>query len=167
MAVISPFDSTTIQQHQLKDTNIKPLYDKLTDGDHIKSLELQNGVIHKNIQRRGRAKSKLALIPTSMVKSLLEAYHGSSTSDIIGQECITIKQHVLSCTKCQQFKLSRTRPTGRLQPIEPPTGVLDLMGLDFIGPLPSSVAVGTYVNEQQSDWDDYLPFVTFAYNTSK
>ncbi|CAF1608443.1 unnamed protein product, partial [Didymodactylos carnosus] len=28
-------------------------------------------------------------------------------------------------------------------------------------------SIGTYVNQQQSDWDDYLPFVTFAYNTSK
>jgi hypothetical protein len=28
-------------------------------------------------------------------------------------------------------------------------------------------SIGTYVNQQQSDWDDYLPYVTFAYNTAK
>ncbi|CAF1177661.1 unnamed protein product [Didymodactylos carnosus] len=28
-------------------------------------------------------------------------------------------------------------------------------------------SIGTYVNQQQTDWDEYLPFVTFAYNTSK
>ncbi|CAM4849063.1 unnamed protein product [Rotaria magnacalcarata] len=28
-------------------------------------------------------------------------------------------------------------------------------------------SIGTYVNQQQSDWDDYLPYTTFAYNTSK
>ncbi|CAF5035048.1 unnamed protein product, partial [Rotaria magnacalcarata] len=28
-------------------------------------------------------------------------------------------------------------------------------------------SIGTYVNLQQSDWDDYLPYVTFAYNTPK
>ena len=28
-------------------------------------------------------------------------------------------------------------------------------------------SVGTYVNQQQSDWDEYLSYVTFAYNTSK
>ncbi|CAF1087065.1 unnamed protein product, partial [Didymodactylos carnosus] len=41
--------------------------------------------------------------------------------------------------------VSRTRPAGTLQPSEPPTGVLDLMGLDFIGPLPSSVAGNKYI----------------------
>ncbi|CAF4490427.1 unnamed protein product, partial [Didymodactylos carnosus] len=28
-------------------------------------------------------------------------------------------------------------------------------------------SIGTYVNQQQSDWDDYLPYVTFPYNTFK
>ncbi|CAF1309795.1 unnamed protein product [Didymodactylos carnosus] len=28
-------------------------------------------------------------------------------------------------------------------------------------------SLGTYVNQQQSDWDEYLPYVTLAYNTSK
>ncbi|CAF4304938.1 unnamed protein product [Didymodactylos carnosus] len=153
----------------------------------------------------------------------------------------TIKQYVTSCSKCQQFKVSRVKPTGTLQPIEVTTGVLDLMGLDFIGPVPQSTSanctaetaakflvekvilqygvpkqlitdqgthfmanvfetissrcgishiktttyhpqtnglterfnatlagsIGTYVNQQQTDWDEYLPFVTFAYNTSK
>jgi hypothetical protein len=173
-----------------------------------------------------------------------------------------IKEYILSCTKCRKFKIDRTKPAGKLQPIEPPTGILDLMGLDFIGPVPQSSngnkyilvctdylsryaitqatpnctaetaakflvknvilqygvpkqlltdqgthfmsnvfeaiasrcgvnhitattyhpqcnglterfnatlvdAIGTYVNQQQSDWDDYLPYVTFAYNTAK
>ncbi|CAF4419049.1 unnamed protein product [Didymodactylos carnosus] len=28
-------------------------------------------------------------------------------------------------------------------------------------------SIATYVNQQQSDWDHYLPYVTFAYNTSQ
>ncbi|CAF4523090.1 unnamed protein product [Didymodactylos carnosus] len=181
MASTSPFDSTTIQQRQLKGINIQLLYDKLLDGDHIKSLELHTGVIYKILQRRGRAKLKLPLIPTSMVKSLLEAYHDSPTSGHLGVNKAwnkirdryywsgmynTIKQHILSRKKCQQFKVSRTRPAGTLQPMAPPTGVLDLMGLDFIGPLPSSVAGNKYIlvcTVYLSRW----AFVTFAYNTSK
>ncbi|CAF4521714.1 unnamed protein product, partial [Didymodactylos carnosus] len=28
-------------------------------------------------------------------------------------------------------------------------------------------SIGAYVNQQQSDWDEFLPFITFAYNTSR
>ncbi|CAF1471029.1 unnamed protein product, partial [Didymodactylos carnosus] len=68
------------------------------------------------------------------------------------------------------FKISRSKLAGTLQLIELPTGVWDLMGLYFVGPVPqssSAASTGTYVNQQQSIWDDYLPFITFAYNTSK
>jgi hypothetical protein len=212
-----------------------------------------------------------------MTNQLLQAYHDNPTSGHLGINKTwhkirdrffwpgmynDIKRYVLSCTKCRQFKIDRTKSAGKLQPIEPPTGILDLMGMDFIGPVPQSSngnkyilvctdylsryaitqatanctaetaakflvekiilqygvpkqlltdrgthfmsnvfeaissrcgvnhitattyhpqcnglterfnatlvdAIGTYVNQQQSDWDQYLPYVTFAYNTSK
>ena len=212
-----------------------------------------------------------------MVLSLLQAYHNSPTSGHLGVNktwhrihdryywpgmFATIKQYVLSCDACQRFKIGRTKPAGKLEPIEPPTGVLDLMGLDFVGPVPQSTngmkyilvctdylsryaitratadcsaetaarflvenvilqfgvpkrlltdrgshsmsnvfeaiasrcgtthittttyhpqcnglterfnatlvnSIATYVNQQQSDWDQFLPFATFAYNTAK
>ncbi|CAF2074000.1 unnamed protein product [Rotaria magnacalcarata] len=172
------------------------------------------------------------------------------------------KEYVLACTKCKQFKINRTKLVGKLQSIKSPTGILDLIGMDFVGPVPQSLkgnkyilvctdylsrfaitqatanctadtaakflvdkvilqygvpkqlltgrgthfmtnvfeavasrcgakhitttsyhpqcngltehfnatlvdSIGTYVNQQQSDWDDYLTYVTFAYNTSK
>ncbi|CAF1084229.1 unnamed protein product [Didymodactylos carnosus] len=212
-----------------------------------------------------------------MVDQLLQAYHDSPTSGHLGVNktwlkirdryfwpgmYTKIKEYVLSCTKCRQFKIGRTKPAGKLEPTEPPTGILDLIGLDFIGPVPQSAngnkyilvctdylsryaitqatanctaetaakflvtkvilqygvpkqlltdrgthfmshvfeaiasrcgvnhittttyhpqcnglterfnatlvgSIGTYVNQQQSDWDDYLPYATFAYNTAK
>ncbi|CAF4499211.1 unnamed protein product, partial [Didymodactylos carnosus] len=277
MAITSSFDSTAIQRHQLNDTKIKLLYDQLKMGPPIRSFELETGVVHKIIQRRGQSKLKLSLIPTSMIPELLHAYHNNPTSGYLGVNKTwnkirnryywpgmynTIKQHVLSCTQCQQFKVSRKKSAGTLEPIEPPAGILDLIGLDFVGPVPQSTSgnkyilvctdylskwavtqatpnctaetaakflvekiilqygtpkqlltdkgshlmanvfeaissrcginhiktttyhpqtnglterfnatlagsIGAYVNQQQTDWDDYLPFVTFAYNTFK
>ncbi|CAF4393979.1 unnamed protein product, partial [Didymodactylos carnosus] len=156
-----------------------------------------------------------------------------------------------------EVTILQTKPAGKLQPIVPPIGILDLMELDFVGPVPPSSngnkyilvctdylsryvitqatdsctaetaaeflaekvilqygvpkqlltdrgthfmanvfeatasrcgvnhiatttyhpqsnglterfnatlvgSIATYVNQQQSDWDDYLPYVTFA-----
>jgi hypothetical protein len=277
MTTSPPFDSTRIQDHQQKDKTIKQIYDQLSSGKHRSSYVLENEVVYKMLHRSGQITVKVPYIPTSMINQLLQAYHDNPTSGHLGINKTwnkirdryfwpgmynSIKTYVLSCTKCRQFKIDRTRPAGKLQPIEPPTGILDLMGLDFIGPVPPSSngnryilvctdylsryaitqatpnctaetaakflvknvilqygvpkqlltdrgshfmsnvfeaiasrcgvnhitattyhpqcnglterfnatlvdAVGTYVNQQQSDWDDYLPYVTFAYNTAK
>jgi hypothetical protein len=277
MATPPSFDSTKIQEQQRRDKIIKQLYDHLESGKQHRSYVLENGIVYKVLHRSGQRVLKVPYIPTSMIESLLQAYHNSLTAGHLGinktwnkirdryfwpRMYNQIKEYVLSCLKCKQFKIDRTRPTGKLQPIEPPTGVLDLMGLDFIGPVPQSSngnkyilvctdylsryaitqatpnctaetaakflvkqiilqygvpkqlltdrgthfmsnvfesiasrcgvnhitattyhpqcnglterfnatlvdSIGTYVNQQQSDWDEYLPYVTFAYNTSK
>ncbi|CAF4548885.1 unnamed protein product [Didymodactylos carnosus] len=277
MAISSPFDSSKIQEQQQQDKTIKQLYDRLTRGQHRQSYVLENGILHKILHRPDRVTLKLPYIPQSMIDQLLHAYHDSPTSGHLGVNKTwhkirdryfwpgmynKIKEYVLSCTKCQQFKIARAKPTGKLQPVEPSTDILNLMGLDFIGPVPQSSSgnkyilvctdylsryaiteatanctaetaakflvekvilqygvprqlltdrgthfmsnvfkaiasrcgvnhtttttyhpqcnglterfnatlagsLGTYVNQQQSDWDEYLPHVIFAYNTSK
>ncbi|CAF1243658.1 unnamed protein product [Adineta steineri] len=274
---IPSFDSTNIEAQQRNDKKIKFLYDQLINGKQLQSYTLHNGIVHKILHRPGQVIVQVPYIPTSMVDSLLHAYHNSPTAGHLGINKTwnkirdryfwpgmyhKIKAYVLSCSKCRQFKIDRTKPTGKLQPIEPPTGILDLMGLDFVGPVPQSAngnkyilvctdylsryaitqatvnctaetaakflveqiilrygvpkqlltdqgthfmsnvfnaiasrcgvnhitattyhpqcnglterfnatlvdAIGTYVNQQQSDWDHYLPYVTFAYNTSR
>ena len=272
-----PFDATMIRFQQQNDKSIKQIYDKLYKGKRLQSYLLERGVVHRTIQRRSQPMRVLPYIPASMINTLLHSYHNSPTSGHLGVNKTwykirdryfwpgmynTIKEYVLSCTKCQRFKVARTKSIGTLEPIEPPTGVLDLMGLDFIGPVPQSSngnkyilvftdylskyaitqatvnctaetagkflvekvilqygvprqlltdrgthfmsnvfkaitsrcganhittttyhpqcnglterfnatlvgSIGTYVNQQQSDWDDFLPYATFAYNTCK
>ncbi|CAF1570065.1 unnamed protein product [Adineta ricciae] len=273
----SPFDSTKIKQEQQADPKISILLDQLHKGKIRSSYIVDNDILHKIIHRPGDVVIKVPYIPASMVTSLLYAYHDSPPSGHLGVSKTwykirdryfwpgmynSIKTYVLACTKCLQFKIDRKKQTGTLQPIDPPTGILDLIGLDFVGPVPSSSSgnkyilvctdylsryaitqatpnctaetaakflvqnvvlqygvpkqvltdrgthfmanvfeaiasrcgihhlktttyhpqcnglterfnatlvdsIGTYVNEQQSDWDDFLPYVTFAYNTAK
>jgi hypothetical protein len=277
MAVSPAFDSTQIHKQQQKDKIIKQIYEQLSNGKQRSTYVLEDGLVYKVIHRPDQIILKVPYIPNSMINQLLQAYHDNPTSGHLGINKTwhkirdryfwpgmynKIKEYVLSCTKCRQFKIDRTKSTGKLQPIEPPTGILDLMGLDFIGPVPQSSngnkyilvctdylsryaitqatpnctaetaakflvqnvilqygvpkqlltdrgthfmsnvfeaiasrcgihhitattyhpqcnglterfnatlvdAVGTYVNQQQSDWDEYLPYVTFAYNTAK
>jgi hypothetical protein len=122
-----PFDSTTIQQQQQKDKSIRRIYDQLTNGQRKQTYILENGMVHKIIQRHGQSALKLPYIPTAMINELLQAYHDSPTSGHLGINKTwykirdryfwpgmynNIKKYVLSCTKCQRFKIARTKSAG-------------------------------------------------------
>ncbi|CAF4995788.1 unnamed protein product, partial [Rotaria magnacalcarata] len=46
----------------------------------------------------------------------------------------SIIQYIPSCLPCQQYNISRTKKPGRLQPIPPPEGPFQLIGMDYCGP---------------------------------
>ncbi|CAF1382779.1 unnamed protein product [Didymodactylos carnosus] len=46
-----------------------------------------------------------------------------------------IKNHVQSCLLCAQYNPCRCKPPGALKPIKPPSGVWQLLTMDFHGPI--------------------------------
>ena len=46
-----------------------------------------------------------------------------------------IKNHVQSCIPCAQHNPRRCKPPGELKPIKPPSGVWQLLSMDFHGPI--------------------------------
>src|SRR5690348_623867 len=46
----------------------------------------------------------------------------------------TIENYIQSCIKCAKFNIKRVKPPGKLHPITPPDGPLELVGMDFWGP---------------------------------
>ncbi|CAF1177328.1 unnamed protein product [Didymodactylos carnosus] len=46
-----------------------------------------------------------------------------------------IKNHVQSCLLCAQYNPRRCKPPGALKPIKPPSGVWQLLTMDFHGPI--------------------------------
>ena len=271
------FDPTLLRQQQRTDDKLRPIFEALAQGKNSSTYVLIDNVLHKTLSRRLGSAVTVPYVPTTIISQVLNAYHDSPTGGHLGVHKTwhrvrnryfwpnmfnTIRQYIQSCTKCQQFKIERTRSKGTLQPIEPPSGILDLMGLDFVGPVQASsrgnkyilvctdylskfaitqatpdcsaesaakflvekvilqygvpkhlitdrgshfmshvfraiaarcgvkhnittayhpqsnglterfnaTLVGSlspYVNQQQTDWDDYLPYATFAYNTAK
>lgn len=57
----------------------------------------------------------------------------------------SIAQYISSCLSCKQFKTNRTKSAGQLQLIEPPAGVWELIGLDFVDPVPVSSNDNKYI----------------------
>ncbi|CAF4559739.1 unnamed protein product, partial [Rotaria socialis] len=57
----------------------------------------------------------------------------------------SIIQYIQSCLLCQQYNISRTKKPGRLQPIPPPEGPFQLIGMDYCGPFKPTPRGNQYV----------------------
>ncbi|UYV77620.1 hypothetical protein LAZ67_15001754 [Cordylochernes scorpioides] len=96
-----------------------------------------------------------------------------------------VSEFVKTCHLCQSRKGSNHLPSGLLQPIPPANYPFERIGIDFVGPLPSTKRrrkwiivltdyytktlvnmISMYVNTDQKNWDEILPFITHAYNTT-
>lgn len=160
VAGMADFDGSQIHNQQQSDPIIKPIYDRLREGKVLQSFTLHDDVVHHSVSRRRQHSRTLPYVPSSMIPTLLYAYHDSPTSDHLGVNKTwskirnrffwpgmyqAVKQYVLSCAKCQTCKISRFKSTGQLQPIDPPSGILELMGMDFVGPVPRSASGNKYI----------------------
>lgn len=163
-AVTSPnsssFDVKKLLEKQQQDGSTRKIYDHLANGKQRQGYVVRDGIVHKLVQRRGQQGLELPYVPATMINDLLHAYHDSPVSGHLGVNKTwsriqdryfwpgmfnNIKAYVLSCTQCQKFKINRQRPVGKLQPIEPPTGIWELIGLDFVGPVPQSSSGNKYI----------------------
>ena len=276
-AINSSFDASRIRAAQSADPVIHSISDNLSANRSVKSFCFQDGLVCRIVKRHGLPTLKLPFVPTSLVPDLLATFHDHPLSGHMGLAKTwlkirdrfywpnmyrSVKNYIAACRPCQTCKVSRQKASGLLQPIESPSGVFDLLGLDFLGPLQRTPAgnryvlvctdylskwaitqavqdctaetaarflveriifqygtpkklltdqgthfvanlfeaissrcgihhitastyhpqtnglterfnstlcnsISTYVNRQQSDWDEFLSSVTFAYNTSK
>jgi len=57
----------------------------------------------------------------------------------------TVIEHIQSCISCQAYNVSRQKRHGFLNPIPPPDGPNQLLGLDFCGPFPTTPQDNKYV----------------------
>ena len=105
-------------------------------------------------------KKKLIYLPSSMIDDLLQVYHSDPLSGHFGVQRTYLKirnkywwpnmkqsiiQYIQSCLPCQQYNVSRTKKPGRLQPIPPPEGPFQLIGMDYCGPLKQTPRGNQYV----------------------
>ena len=89
------------------------------------------------------------VLPSSLIREVLHAFHDHAsaahfgrnrTYSRIAKRCFwpnmhrDIETYIRSCDLCSRHNIPRQRSPGHLQSIPPPTGVFDLVGLDFWGP---------------------------------
>jgi len=92
-----------------------------------------------------------ACIPTTLVRSVLEAAHDMQAHPGVESTFSNIRDHfymprmsaqvrsyVLACPECARKRTAHHKPYGLLQPIEPAVKLFDMVTIDFITKLPPS-----------------------------
>lgn len=95
----------------------------------------------------------LVVIPKHLQSTVLHELHDAPSSGHLGllrtygkvkqrfywpDMYRTVKRYVSSCDLCQRRKKQTIKPSGLLQPLHPPISPFDRLGIDFLGPFPSS-----------------------------
>uniref|UniRef100_A0A6G5A9I5 RNA-directed DNA polymerase n=1 Tax=Rhipicephalus microplus TaxID=6941 RepID=A0A6G5A9I5_RHIMP len=125
----------------------------------LSSFCLRSGVLYKrNFSSTGSA--YLLVIPAALRSEVLEACHNEVTSGHLGYTrtlarvrqryfwprlTVAVKHHVRTCLDCQRRKSPPTKPAGLLQPVQAPRTPFDQIGMDILGPLPTSTAGNRWV----------------------
>ncbi|CAF2145949.1 unnamed protein product [Rotaria magnacalcarata] len=147
------FDLTNLKQEQENDSIMQNIVKELhTRRDSIPFV-IKNNIVYRLITTSRHSKRKIEVVdlPTSMVKSLIQACHDDPMTGAHfsfertynktkyyywwpGMKA-TIKQYIRSCLLCKQFNISHHKNIGHLRPITPSEGPFLLIGIDYCGPL--------------------------------
>jgi hypothetical protein len=117
--------------------------------------------LYKLVQfSHSQRKKQLPYIPIYMIKDLLRAAHDDPISSHFGFQRTylklkhqywwpnmksSIEKYIKSCSKCQQFNISRQKKTGLLHPITSTDGPFQMIAIDYVGPLPRTPSENRYV----------------------
>lgn len=153
------FDISRISQAQAEDKLCQEKVLEIKNNFHHCSYILIGDILHKIINR-GLFTRNVIVIPSSLISSLLTAYHDMPWSAHFGFRRTymkvkekywwpnmknTIQNYVKNCLQCQKFNVERKKPSGLLHPIEPPGGPFQFIGLDYSGPFPITPNGNKYV----------------------
>ena len=157
------FDQTKLKDEQDKDPDIQRIVNQIHNKTYHLSFALKNEFLHKLITPSNHSKRKMGVIylPTSMIKSLLQACHDDPMTGAHfsfdrtyakikphywwPSMRLTIKNYIDSCILCKTYNISRQKKHGHLRPISPPDGPFLLIGIDYCGPLKRTPRENQYV----------------------
>jgi hypothetical protein len=151
---LSPLDLTRIKEEQRNDGTIQEQLQQLPDG-----MVVSDGILYKKGNGK-KGNHKVPCIPKSLVPEVLAAAHDHKFAAHFGRDktfaklknrCFwpgmyaTIQSYVKGCQDCSRFNIRRHKPPGHLHPIEPPSEIFHIVGLDFWGPVQESNNGNKYV----------------------
>lgn len=167
-AFLGPISSSTFAQQQRSDPTLQQLI-KYIEGKAsmppapfkrgLSSFFMNNGMVVK----KNFAPNKVAyllVVPSSLREEILQALHDEPTAGHLGftrtlrriqdryywpRLSADVARYVKSCRECQRRKRPPTRPAGLLQPIQPPSRPFQQIGMDLLGPFPTSTSGNKWI----------------------
>lgn len=152
----------------MEDDELRPLLDFLQGRNanvprpFARGLQffcLRNNIIYKrNFAPCGR--DYLLVVPACFQSEVLRACHDDPAAGHLGYArttsrikqnyywpnlAATVKQYIRTCRECQRRKTPPGRPAGLLQPVQVPKRPFEQIGMDFLGPFPTSHAGNKWI----------------------
>lgn len=167
-ALIGVLDAPTISEQQREDAELRPLIDFLqghtttvpkTFARGLSSFGLRSGVLYKrNFASSGS--NYLLVIPRLLRNEILQACHDEPSAGHFGYArtlarikqryywpklSATVRQYVRTCRDCQRRKAPPGQPAGLLQPVQVPSLPFQQVGMDLLGPFPTSTTGNKWI----------------------
>lgn len=160
---LGSISSSTFAQQQRADPDLKRLHEYLEGKTSsppasfkrgLSSFCFQNGIIVKKNFAPNKT-TYLIVVPSNLREEILQASHDEPTAGHLGyartlrriQEKFywprlptDVARYVKTCRECQRRKRPPTRPAGLLNPIPPPAKPFQQIGMDLLGPFPTSTS---------------------------
>ena len=160
--ILAITDFLHVADEQRRDPSLLSIIDRLQSGDTDPSLStflLQDNVLYRrNLHPDGA--ELLLVVPRHLRKDVLQELHDAPTSGHLGVSRTydrvrrrvfwkglyrSVRRYVAACDLCQRRKKPTTLPAGRLQPIEVPAEPFYRVGLDLLGPFPTSTTGNKWI----------------------
>lgn len=160
--------ASTFAQQQRADPDLNKLIDYLEGKTTIVPRVFKRGVStfclrNDMLVKKNFAPNKaqyLLVVPTALRDEILQAAHDEPTSGHLGftrtlgriheryfwpRLATNVAHYVRTCRECQRRKAPPTRPSGLLKPIEPPMQPFQQVGMDLLGPFPTSATGNKWI----------------------
>ncbi|CAF1203337.1 unnamed protein product, partial [Didymodactylos carnosus] len=155
------FDIRQLKIEQDKESTIKLKIDQLKKDPNKIDFVLKDDILYKLVQPKySICKKPVPYIPPSMIALLLEASHNDPLSGHFATHGTlaklkhqfwwpdiksSVEKYIKSCSKCQQFNISKKKKPGYLKTISSPDGPFQITAIDYVGPLNRSPSENRYV----------------------
>ena len=160
--VFSISDFLDIGCEQRRDSVLRPIIDSLSSATPSASLNLyclHDGVLYRH-NMRPHGPERLLVVPSHLRADVLRQLHDEPTAGHLGVTRTydrvrrrffwpglyrSVQKYVSSCDLCQRRKRPTMLPAGHLQPIDIPAEPFYRVGLDLLGPFPTSASGNKWV----------------------
>ncbi|CAF4388613.1 unnamed protein product [Rotaria sp. Silwood2] len=156
-----PYDFSLSRIHfeQEHDPAIRTIIQNIHNKHDNPAFILKNDVLYKLVSR-GRTNIKVIYASSKLIPELLKSHHDHPLSGHFGVERTwfllknkyywphmkaVIVSYIKSCEECSKYNVDRHKPPGFLQPIEPPADVFQILGMDWWGPVQTSIDGNRYI----------------------
>lgn len=155
------FSQQDVTEAQRQDTDVAAIIASLANAQNSSKFVMRDATLYRRLwKNKWQVEEHLLVIPASLRPGILHVIHDTPEGGHIGQRATlkkvqerfwwpkmskSVRDYVASCEICQRHKRLPGCQPGLLTPIPPPATIFHTVGIDHVGPLPTTAAGNRYI----------------------